>query len=387
MVNARSISRLSNIDWDFAGAYSESAFSAIHWHPGRFASQIPASLIGVLSSPGEIVLDPFVGSGTTLVEAQRLGRRSIGIDLSPISCLATRAKTLSLPAQRIEDAIRDISDEATASIGPQGQLRRGKSPRSQIAPTVQGTKWYTPNVLMHLGILWDLIHSFRGIKRLLAEAAFSALLLPVCRETRHWGYVCDNSTPKSDHEGDVLEECLRTLARFVTAYKDRDDDILARSGSLQVIEESKVICGSSKEILRTIPSASIDLVITSPPYFGVCDYVKAQRLSMEWFGKEIEPLRVREVGARSKRHRAAAREAYLVELIEIFGELKRTVRSKGRIAVIVGESKTRHSVLDDVRTGFRSIGFSLELDLNRRVSSQRRQAPSIRGEHVFVLSA
>src|SRR5712671_61389 len=112
MVNARSISRLSNIDWDFAGAFSESAFSAIHWHPGRFASQIPASLIGVLSSPGGTVLDPFVGSGTTLVEAQRLGRRSIGIDLSPISCLASRAKTLSISAKKIKDAIRDISDDA-----------------------------------------------------------------------------------------------------------------------------------------------------------------------------------------------------------------------------------------------------------------------------------
>ncbi len=108
---------------------------------------------------------------------------------------------------------------------------------------------------------------------------------------------------------------------------------------------------------------------------------------MEWFGNEIEPLRVREVGARSKRHRAAARETYIAELIEVFGELKRTVRSRGHIAVIVGESKTRRSVLDDVRIGLKSLGFSIELDLNRRVSSQRRQTPSIKGEHVFVLSA
>src|SRR6266850_5105308 len=91
----RLISRLSEIDWDFAGKLSDSAFSSIHWHPARFASQIPATFIGLLSKPGDLVVDPFMGSATTLVEAQRLGRRSIGSDLNPIACLIARAKTVS----------------------------------------------------------------------------------------------------------------------------------------------------------------------------------------------------------------------------------------------------------------------------------------------------
>src|SRR4051812_16843478 len=88
MLKSSLLSRLRNIDWDFSGSFSESPFSAIHFHPGRFASQLPASLIGLLSEPGDIVLDPFMGSGTTLVEAQRLGRQSIGIDINPVACLA-----------------------------------------------------------------------------------------------------------------------------------------------------------------------------------------------------------------------------------------------------------------------------------------------------------
>jgi hypothetical protein len=244
-----------------------------------------------------------------------------------------------------------------------------------------------PKVLRHLGELWTLIHTYKGIKRILGEAAFSAVLLPVCRETRHWGYVCDNSTPKGNYEGDVLKEFLQTLTRFATAYAERDADLVARSGTFQRIEEATIICGTATEVLCAMPSASVDLVITSPPYFGVCDYVKAQRLSMEWFESEIEPLRLNEIGARSKRHRTTARELYIKELSGIFAEIKCSLRQTGRVAVIVGESTTRSSVLEDFRTCLISVGLRLELDLNRRVSSQRRQAPSIRGEHVFVLSA
>src|SRR6266852_1394429 len=111
-INSHLRSRLRNIDWDFPGSLSESPFSAIHWHPARFASQVPASLIGLLSQPGDLVLDPFMGSGTTLVEAQRLGRRSIGIDLNPIACLMVRAKTLPYSIERIERAIETVQGDS-----------------------------------------------------------------------------------------------------------------------------------------------------------------------------------------------------------------------------------------------------------------------------------
>ncbi len=385
MPKARSISRLARIDWDFAGTFSESLFSAIHWHPGRFASQLPASLIGVLSSPGDVILDPFVGSGTTLVESQRLGRPSVGIDLNPISCLMASAKTLSISSTKVRPTLQGLVEDSTALIGVQQQLGGPNSLRNYVPETVQAAKWYTPTVLKHLASLWGLIETYKGIKRKLAKAAFSAILLKVCRETRHWGYVCDNSAPKDEYEGDVLREYLQTLDRLRIAYEERDVDVMFRFGTVEGIPEASVICGSTIDRLRAIPSESIDLVVTSPPYFGVCDYVKAQRLSMEWFGLEIEPLRLREIGARSKRHRAAARNAYLQELTGVFVETRRTLRHGARIAVIVGESKQRASVLDELRGCFESAGFRMELDLNRRVSSQRRQAPSIRGEHVFVL--
>ena len=93
--------RLREIDWDFATSDSQSSFSSLHWHPCRYPSQVPAVVIGALSSPSETIFDPFLGSGTTAVEAQRLSRRCIGIEINPVAALMARAKTINRPATQI----------------------------------------------------------------------------------------------------------------------------------------------------------------------------------------------------------------------------------------------------------------------------------------------
>jgi hypothetical protein len=376
------ISRLRKIDWDFPGSPSESLFSAIHWHPARFASQVPSSLIGLLSKPGEIVLDPFLGSGTTLVEAQRLGRKSIGVDLNPIACLIARAKTVSSSFKGIERAINRLERDA------QKCLERsffGRSRDSEIPPSVQ-PKWYTKHVLQDLGSLWNLIASYRGLHEIISKSAFSAILLPVCRETRHWGYVCDNSTPRGSYERDVLSEYSKVLKKLRLAYSDREIDRIAMLGNRAKIAPVTIQCGDVRDILSRMPPESVDLVVTSPPYFGVSDYVKSQRLSMEWFGIDIEPLRLKEICARSKRHRSSAADEYLSELGSVFTSIGACLRKGGLCVVIVGESSKRDSLLLRVLGQLLLCGMKSELDLNRRVSSLRRQIPSITGEHLLVLS-
>src|SRR5438067_2485686 len=79
---------LHAVDWDFPRSSSR---DEVHPYPARFIPEIPRAAIPLLQTDGPI-LDPFCGSGTTLVEAQRLGHEAIGLDINPIACLISRVK-------------------------------------------------------------------------------------------------------------------------------------------------------------------------------------------------------------------------------------------------------------------------------------------------------
>ena len=214
------ICRLSDLDWDFHGDKSDSPFSDLHFHPGRFVPQIPAALVGSLTAPGALVLDPFCGAGTTLVEAQRLGRSAIGIDLNPISCLVSRAKTIDLPAAEIERRLLKALGEWTA-------YRLGAWSTRKVAPlappTVQLSKWYHEETGEELCRIWDFACcECESVTKDLLLFCFSAALLSCCAETRSWGYVCDNVMPLERRYVDADAAFRNKVEALAAAYRRRE---------------------------------------------------------------------------------------------------------------------------------------------------------------------
>ena len=97
--------RLSDIDWDFPQSKTSESIHSIHPYPAKFIPEIPRHLIESLPIPKDTaILDPFCGSGVTLVEAQIRGLKSVGIDLNPIACLISKVKTQNLPADFLNAA-------------------------------------------------------------------------------------------------------------------------------------------------------------------------------------------------------------------------------------------------------------------------------------------
>jgi len=110
MVSHRVTDMLHAVDWDFVEAPANTGLHAIHPYPAKFIPQIPRQLIQLfgLEERG-VLLDPFCGSGTTLVEAINAGRDAYGVDLNPLACLISRVKTTPLPG-----ALDTIARQVTA---------------------------------------------------------------------------------------------------------------------------------------------------------------------------------------------------------------------------------------------------------------------------------
>src|SRR4051794_39120016 len=81
----RGLDALGGVDWSFASEPPAHPLHGLHPYPAKFVPALPRILIELLSEPGDLIMDPFVGSGTALVEALLLGRRAIGGDLNPVA--------------------------------------------------------------------------------------------------------------------------------------------------------------------------------------------------------------------------------------------------------------------------------------------------------------
>ena len=113
---------LAEVDWDFPQRIMHSPIEGIHPYPAKFVAELPRALLDALPVPsGTAVLDPFCGSGTTLVECQRRGLLSVGIDLNPIACLMTRVKTSPQPV--------GLKEAAAATVALARSVREVKVPQ------------------------------------------------------------------------------------------------------------------------------------------------------------------------------------------------------------------------------------------------------------------
>jgi len=88
MISKKIKRQLEQVDWDFS-EHLPGTSKTIHWYPGTFPADIPTTIIQALTKPGDIVFDPYGGTGTTALEAIRQARRARITEANPVGCLAS----------------------------------------------------------------------------------------------------------------------------------------------------------------------------------------------------------------------------------------------------------------------------------------------------------
>ena len=362
-------------------------FSPIHPFPARMAPELVSrSLMAV--PVGGCVLDPMCGSGTVARAAVEMGLRCIGRDIDPLAVLMARAWTTPVDTAAIHGAAEEVVRDAKA-------LSEQETERTRDPATVRFIGyWFAPRQEAELAGLTTVLKRRDGPIRDALAVALSRIIISkekmasLARDTSH-------SRPHrvaDTNHFDVYAGFVRS-ARGVAARLHPDR-----------IKGAADICRADARLLDGVEDASVDLVLTSPPYLNAIDYVRGHRLALVWLGHEVGSLReVRadNVGAErampeaegeedigrfiqesadstlGSRHRGWIRR-YASDMAVVLRQLKRVVKAGGRVVLVLGNSFLRGATIDNaslMESLAESVGFERRGRHQREIPARRRYLP------------
>jgi hypothetical protein len=315
---------------------------ALHPYLGKFIPQLVEVLLRRYLPPGGRVLDPFAGSGTTLVQALESGLDATGADIAAFNVLLMQVKTGSYNPFTLESELRDAL----------GRLE----PSDEPAPPYLRT-WYAPRARRELlgfrALLGDYEHA-DVLRVVLARAARSA------RMTTHF----DLDFPRAPQRGPYWchkhrRECrpVERADHFLRRYAlDTLERIRAFARVHACGREARVLHGDARELDY---GARFDGVVTSPPYPGLIDYHEQHRYAYELLG--LADLGGLELGRGSSRRALAA---YVEGIVAVLANARRHLRRHAPVVIVVHDRRELYPEIL-ARAGLRVEG-RLRRHVNRR---------------------
>jgi DNA modification methylase len=382
------IKKLESVDWNFSD-YNSQLYPAdinfMHWYPGSFVPQIPAILINLLSNVNQLVLDPFAGSGITLIEASKQKRRFLGVDLNPYAVNIVKAKfdALSIASQgwcnKEAEAIKEIT--SIKSIKPNVE---------DLCVNTEVVKWFHPESLNTLLQICSHIHEKSHDKfNIIRKALFSSILNRCCSQREHYTYITDRCFPHELTNADVQMIYLKKIEDLQLALLENSTfQKRAYGEQFNISDYGDILLADSRK-LNFIDNNSVDLVVTSPPYLCVNDYVRSMHL-MSLFFHEVttEEAIQNEVGARRKRHRKNIHREYVNDMMKVFDEIFRVLKPSSFFCLIIGQGRgkaVKSNLLEEFEVYLRSENkFSLVFSQFRKFKFRRIQVPGIENESILV---
>jgi DNA modification methylase len=390
-----------------------------HSFPAKFPPQLPRKFILELTDPGDIILDPMMGSATTLLEAYFNGRQAIGFDIDPIAGLLARVKTetydtrelIAVGKQVLKDASQRALLDSNSLLAEKTNLFDDK--------TIEFLDyWFATEVQIELLALRAEIEKLQSIKlREFFKLIFSAVIIT---KTGGVSLALDlaHTRPHKartvfSRDGKVLfgdeNEQKRHLVKTLRSPLNEFEKKLAQN-LRGIIERSPSdlfpLLNYGSALSLALPSNSIDLIVTSPPYASnAIDYMRAHKFSLVWFGYPINELtekrktyigsegftdlppvelpdQVESLVAKMKqksKSKGVSLHRYYNEMTLVLQEMFRVLRHEKPAIVVVGNS-TLAGIDAEVDASLveigKKIGFEVPMVGVRQLDRNRRMLPA-----------
>ncbi len=339
----------------------------LHPYHGKFIPQLVEILLDRYLPEGGHVLDPFAGSGTTLVQALESGRDATGVELAAFNCLLIGVKTSHYDLDVLGAELRDACARLdTLDVG------RARLPREPYL-----RRWYAPRAVAELFAFRDIAAEYEHADVLpvvLSRAARSARRaahfdLEAPREPQTGEYWCHKHKrtckPVETAVGFLRRYTLDTLARIEQFADVRDAERAA-----------VVLHGDACEVEY---DGTFDGVLTSPPYPGLIDYHEQHQYAYELLG--LDDRRALELGAAVAGTSRAALDAYKSGIARALANAAAALAPGAPVLVVVNDRRNLYPAILD------AAGLRLEERLRRHVNRRTGRRAGEYFEDVLVARA
>ena len=347
------IKKLESRDWT-KGNYSKQNWGvwmhSISSYVGRIKPAFAHCLIDIFSDEGNIVFDPFCGVGTIPLEADNMGRKSIANDLNPYANIITNSK---FDRRGIESEIQYLS------------LLNGKAGTPDLSLVPEWVRvFYHDDTLREILIVRD---------QLVKDKRYFLLgcLLGIVHGHRkqhlsmRTGYIIPY-IPNPKPEAEYREVIPRLVAKAKRMYSD----------PIPEQTNGNVIFGDARNL--EIPDSSIDVIISSPPYYHTLDYVHSNRLRLWFAGVDFDEQDKLADTLIQQRH------TYLEAMKDVGLELKRVMKDGSLCVFILGDvhlsAKNTLNTALDISKLYEEIGFKTHSIVDDEIPASRTTIVKYGGE-------
>ena len=400
---------------------SERYSHLIHSYPAKLLSNIPYYFLAsdALCPRDGVILDPFCGTGTVLLEAMLSGRNALGADANPLAKLITSVKTNYIPKESLINTLTIT-------------LIRAKKYRKVVNHPDAVSVWYSSKSLRQLTNIQRSISEIEDEQqREFFELCFSNVVRkvsyadPSISVPVHWNPERFNSHPERMNEVKKKLQQLQTVDvydKFEFVSKSNIDRIDTLKGKFSEEITARFISDDARKL--GLENKSVDLILTSPPYAGAQKYIRASWLNLYWLNRvkleDIRELKTHNIGREDykkdeiyesytsieaadiilkdlyksgKTKRAFLAANYLNEMKVALDESCRVLRQGGYMVIVIGNNtvcKRQFETQDYITSYLVNRGMKLQYKLIDDIKSfglmtkRNKTADKITREWVLV---
>ncbi len=367
-------------------------------YPAKFIPQLASRIIKECSAKNDIVIDPFMGSGTTVVEAIVNHRIGIGTDINEIAALLSKVKTTPIEYSLLSGEFSNLMEQLQSKLNGNFATELAEI-KEHTAIHTRIDYWFKPHIRDRLLII---LRTILALENADIKDFFLIVFAQILKSCSIW--MQKSVKPTRDKNKKEIEPLYKfeQIAKRMIKKSNSFNDILPKTVKNNIADYRTI----KNNDARNLPckNSLAALIMTSPPYVTSYEYADLHQLPSLWLGHldELAVFRKKFIGSSTRKRgkidnlsdiaknivlhlgsnkKSVEVENYFADMLESFIEMKRVLRTGGKAAIVIGNTKLNGvNILNAevFQEQFENIGFKTHKIIQREIPS--KMLPSTRDQ-------